>query len=97
MAAASNALRALPYLWTVSFHYDLSKESSNTTFNYTSTPRSHFRHKICRIWDHLASVAVAEGADLFVLLGDDIQLLTPVRVRASNLKCVWCAGSAAGC
>ncbi|KAI8466967.1 MAG: hypothetical protein J3K34DRAFT_524121 [Monoraphidium minutum] len=38
--------------------------------------RSHFRHKICWIWGELARAAVDEGAELFVLLGDDVRLLT---------------------
>ena len=41
------------------------------------TLRSHFRCKLCHIWDHLAQQAVKNGSELFVLLGDDIRFLTP--------------------
>lgn len=35
-----------------------------------------FQGNICWIWEHLASKAVQEGADLFVLLGDDVHMLS---------------------
>lgn len=35
-----------------------------------------FQGNICWIWAHLASQAVQNGADLFVLLGDDVHMLT---------------------
>lgn len=42
--------------------------------------RSHYRGKLCKIWDHLAGVAIEKGCELFVLLGDDI------RFQSSNWK-----------
>lgn len=35
-----------------------------------------FQGNICWIWAHLAGIAVAGGADLFVLLGDDVHMLS---------------------
>lgn len=38
--------------------------------------RSHYRGKICRIWDLLAAEAVNLGCTFFVLIGDDVRFKT---------------------
>lgn len=39
--------------------------------------RSHYRGKLCRIWDLLAGKAVQDGCSFMVLLGDDVRLRSP--------------------
>ena len=39
--------------------------------------RSHYRGKLCRIWDLLAGKAVQDGCSFTVLLGDDVRLRSP--------------------
>ena len=38
--------------------------------------RSHYRGKLCRIWDLLAHAAIEAGCSFFVLVGDDVRFLT---------------------
>jgi hypothetical protein len=38
--------------------------------------RSHFRGKLCKIWEHLAVKAVEVDCSFFVFLGDDIRFLS---------------------
>eukprot|EP00955_Chlamydomonas_euryale_P085735 364152-Chlamydomonas_euryale.AAC.8 len=50
-------------------------EAASLTFSLHSlSPK--FRSKLCHIWAHLFDLAVGSGADVCVLLGDDVRLLT---------------------
>jgi hypothetical protein len=39
--------------------------------------RSHYRGKLCRIWDDLARSAVEDGCCFMLLVGDDVRFLSP--------------------
>jgi hypothetical protein len=41
-----------------------------------TTLRSHYRGKLCRIWDLLAKAAVDAGCSFLILVGDDVRFLT---------------------
>lgn len=43
---------------------------------HISILRSHYRGKLCRIWDFLAGKAVEEGCCFSLLVGDDVRFLT---------------------
>ena len=40
------------------------------------TLRSHFRGKLCKIWEHLALTAIEKNCTFFVLVGDDVRFLS---------------------
>jgi hypothetical protein len=54
----------------------LFQKSGITDINFSKL-RSHYRGKLCRIWDLLAGKAVQDGCSFTVLLGDDVRLMSP--------------------
>lgn len=54
----------------------LFHKSGSIDINFSKL-RSHYRGKLCRIWDLLAGKAVQDGCSFMVLLGDDVRLRSP--------------------